>query len=60
MKEPATLADLIKHLENIYCDSIGVEYMHINNVEEKDFIKRWLQVNENHPTFLRMKKQKFY
>ena len=49
MKEPSTLADLIKHLENIYCDSIGVEYMHINNVEEKDFIKRWLQVNENHP-----------
>ncbi len=50
MKEPATLADLIKHLENIYCDSIGVEYMHINNVEEKDFIKKWLQVNENHPS----------
>jgi 2-oxoglutarate dehydrogenase E1 component len=23
--------------------------MHINNVEEKDFIKQWLQVNENHP-----------
>ena len=23
MKEPATLADLIKHLENIYCDSFG-------------------------------------
>ncbi|MDH6254001.1 2-oxoglutarate dehydrogenase E1 component [Chryseobacterium sp. H1D6B] len=49
MKEPATLQDLIKHLENIYCDSIGVEYTYINNVEEKDFIKKWLQVNENHP-----------
>ncbi|WP_034708019.1 thiamine pyrophosphate-dependent enzyme, partial [Chryseobacterium luteum] len=50
MKEPATLQDLIKHLENIYCDSIGVEYTYINNVEEKDFIKKWLQVNENHPS----------
>lgn len=49
MKEPATLQELIKHLENIYCDSIGVEYTYINNVEEKDFIKKWLQVNENHP-----------
>jgi 2-oxoglutarate dehydrogenase E1 component len=50
MKGPATLQELITHLENIYCDSIGVEYMHINNVEEKDFIKQWLQVNENHPS----------
>ncbi|MDQ1161938.1 2-oxoglutarate dehydrogenase complex dehydrogenase (E1) component-like enzyme [Chryseobacterium sp. SORGH_AS 447] len=49
MKGPATLQELISHLENIYCDSIGVEYMHINNVEEKDYIKQWLQVNENHP-----------
>ncbi|ATL75916.1 2-oxoglutarate dehydrogenase [Chryseobacterium piperi] len=50
MKEPATLQDIIKHLESIYCDSIGVEYTYINNVEEKDFIKKWLQVNENHPS----------
>lgn len=49
MKGPATLQDLITHLQSIYCDSIGVEYMHINNVQEKDFIKQWLQVNENHP-----------
>jgi len=49
MKGPATLKELITHLENIYCDSIGVEYTYINNVEEKEFIKKWLQVNENHP-----------
>ena len=49
MKEPSTLQDIITHLQHIYCDSIGVEYMHINNVQEKDFIKQWLQVNENHP-----------
>ena len=49
MPGPATLQEIITHLENINCDSIGVEYMHINNVEEKNFIKAWLQVNENHP-----------
>lgn len=49
MKTAATLADILVHLEKIYCDSIGVEYMHINNVEEKHFIREWLQVNENHP-----------
>ena len=50
MKGAASLKDLIVHLENIYCDSIGVEYMHITNVAEKDFIKQWIQVNENHPS----------
>lgn len=45
---PATLQEIINNLESIYCDAIGVEYMHINNVEEVQFIREWLQVNENH------------
>ncbi|MDF0719844.1 2-oxoglutarate dehydrogenase E1 component [Kaistella sp. PBT33-4] len=44
----ATLQQIIDHLRKIYCESIGVEYMHINNEEEKKFIREWLQVNENH------------
>lgn len=50
MKEPSTLKEIIRHLDNIYCDSIGVEYMHMESVEEKQFVREWLQVNENHPT----------
>ncbi|WP_018676360.1 2-oxoglutarate dehydrogenase E1 component [Riemerella columbina] len=49
MTQPATLAEIIKHLETIYCDSIGVEYMHIRNIEERDFIRQWLSQHENHP-----------
>ncbi len=49
MPGPATLRDILRHLQRTYCDSIGVEYMHIQNVEEKQFIRDWLQVNENHP-----------
>ena len=37
----ATLQDIINHLEKVYCDSIGVEYMHIQSVEEKKFIREW-------------------
>ncbi|MGA9213191.1 2-oxoglutarate dehydrogenase E1 component [Kaistella sp.] len=44
-----TLQELINHLNKIYCESIGVEYMHINNITERKFIREWLQVNENHP-----------
>ncbi|KMQ71880.1 2-oxoglutarate dehydrogenase E1 component [Chryseobacterium koreense] len=47
MSGAATLAEIITRLENIYCASIGTEYMHINNVEEKLYIRKWLQVNEN-------------
>lgn len=49
LSEAATLQEIINHLEKIYCESVGVEYMHINKVEEKTFIRKWLQVNENQP-----------
>ena len=49
MEGAATLAEIVKRLDNIYCESIGTEYMHINNVEEKMYIRKWLQVNENRP-----------
>ncbi|MDY3547219.1 2-oxoglutarate dehydrogenase E1 component [Riemerella anatipestifer] len=49
MSGAATLADIIRHLDQIYCDSIGIEYMHIREVEEKEFIRQWISKNENHP-----------
>lgn len=38
-KETMKLADLYDALKRIYCSSIGAEYMHITNTEEK----RWIQ-----------------
>ncbi|MCG7387772.1 2-oxoglutarate dehydrogenase E1 component [Pantoea sp. ACRSB] len=38
-KETMKLADLYEALQQTYCGSIGAEYMHINNTEEK----RWIQ-----------------
>ncbi|UOE40120.1 2-oxoglutarate dehydrogenase E1 component [Chryseobacterium suipulveris] len=49
MPAAATLQEIVNRLEKIYCKSIGTEYMHINNVEEKLYIRKWLQVNENRP-----------
>lgn len=49
LKEASTLQNIINRLETIYCNSIGVEYMHIDDVEEKKFIRDFLQQNENKP-----------
>lgn len=47
MPAAATLQAIVNRLEKIYCESIGTEYMHINNIEEKLYIRKWLQQNEN-------------
>ena len=46
-----TLQVIIDHLERIYCDAIGVEYMYIRKPEEIDWIQKKLNVNDNHPQF---------
>jgi 2-oxoglutarate dehydrogenase E1 component len=47
----ATLADIIIHLERIYCESIGMEYMYIRHPERINWIQRWINKNGNHPNF---------
>ncbi len=48
---PSTLAKIIEHLEEIYCDSIGVEYMYIRDPEKVNWIQQRLNINNNHPAF---------
>lgn len=48
---PTSLKEIIRHLESIYCESIGIEYMYIRKPEEIEWIQNKLNVNENHPKF---------
>ena len=48
---PQTLQEIRKHLEAIYCDSIGVEYMYIRQPEEIQWIQNKLNHNDNHGQF---------
>ncbi|MGB6267896.1 MAG: 2-oxoglutarate dehydrogenase E1 component [Olleya sp.] len=46
-----TLREIIKHLDSIYCDAIGVEYMYIRKPEEIQWIQNKLNINDNQPNF---------
>ncbi|WCO01935.1 2-oxoglutarate dehydrogenase E1 component [Psychroserpens ponticola] len=47
----ATLQNIVDHLEKIYCESIGIEYMYIRKPEEIQWIQNKLNVNDNQPQF---------
>ena len=42
---PSSLKEIISHLEKVYCQSIGIEYMYIREPDEIDWIKNKLHAN---------------
>ena len=53
----ATLQSIINHLQSIYCDSIGVEYMYIREPKKMQWIQNKLNVNDNQPNFTKDQKK---
>ena len=47
----ATLREIIERLRKTYSGSIGIEYMHIQDAEQSDWLKRRLEENENTPQY---------
>jgi len=45
------LREIVDHLDSIYCDSIGLEYMYIRDPEERKWIQNWINENDNHPKY---------
>ena len=45
------LSGIIEHLDRIYCDSIGVEYMYLRNPKVIEWWQSKLNVNDNQPSF---------
>ncbi|NJB71009.1 2-oxoglutarate dehydrogenase E1 component [Saonia flava] len=48
---PNTLSNIIDHLNQVYCDSIGVEYMYIRKPEIVNWWQQRLHKNNNHPEY---------
>lgn len=45
--ERMTLRELIVHMQNTYCRSIGVQFMHIDDVEMRDWVQHRVESTEN-------------
>ena len=53
----SSLENILIHLERIYCDSIGIEYMYIRTPERIRWIQNKLNFNDNHPKFSNQQKK---
>ena len=49
--KPKTLKEIIQHLDNVYCQHIGTEYMYIRKPEVVQWIQDKLNINDNLPNF---------
>ncbi|MEW9796798.1 2-oxoglutarate dehydrogenase E1 component [Alteromonas sp. CYL-A6] len=57
-KETMSLGDLFKSLNRTYCGSIGAEYMHITDTEQKRWLQQKIESVEARPQF--SKEEKLY
>lgn len=48
---PVALKEIIKHLEETYCQSIGVEYMYMRRPEVVYWIQKMIEKGRNQPNF---------
>lgn len=50
-KDKAPLREIVDTLERIYCGTIGYEFMHIVNLQEKQWIQQRIESNDGFPTY---------
>ena len=44
---PITLREIISSLQDTYCRSIGVQYMHLDDLETRDWLQSWMESTRN-------------
>jgi len=50
-KQPLPLSQILTHLKNIYCQHIGIEYMHMENPIFVNWVQDRINANDNMPNF---------
>jgi 2-oxoglutarate dehydrogenase E1 component len=55
-RKEASLEEIYAILRSTYCESIGVEYMHIQDAEERDWLQERMETTRNQPDFSKKEK----
>lgn len=55
--EETTLEEIIDHLKETYCNSIGIEYRYIRKPEKVQWLQNKLESNRNRPVFSKEEKK---
>ncbi len=55
-RKEAALEEIYAILRSTYCESIGVEYMHIQDAEERDWLQERMETTRNQPEFSKKEK----
>lgn len=53
-----TLEKIIEHLESIYCEAIGIEYVYLRSAKKISYIQNYLHKNENQTIYSSQQKIK--
>lgn len=56
IEKKETLENIIKKLDQIYCNTIGIEYMFIQNKEQITWIQNWINKNNDYKNLSKNKK----
>jgi 2-oxoglutarate dehydrogenase E1 component len=56
----AKLKDIIAHMEETYCRSIGVEYTYIPDPEKVEWLKKMMEIGRNQPNLNTEEKKHFF
>ncbi len=56
--QPISLREIIKALKETYCGSIGIEYMHISNNEEREWLQEKMETSHGQANFDSAKQKK--
>ncbi|MBE0597768.1 MAG: 2-oxoglutarate dehydrogenase E1 component, partial [Desulfuromonadales bacterium] len=56
LQPSATLREIVETLRQTYCRSVGVEFMHIQEPGERDWLKERMERGRNRPSFDRQQK----
>ncbi|HWB20321.1 MAG TPA: thiamine pyrophosphate-dependent enzyme, partial [Phycisphaerales bacterium] len=51
LPRPAPLRDILELLRDTYCRTIGVEYMHVQDPERRNWLQQRMEADRNHPDY---------